>query len=100
MPMAQRRVGRVSEEFGFGRAARAKCRCHSSVVERHLGKVEVQGSSPCGSFGDASTFGTAQRSCGEDGGWKIEDRRAVAALSSILYLRSSLPGLCLVPNVA
>ena len=29
------------------------CRCHSSVVERHLGKVEVQGSSPCGSFGIA-----------------------------------------------
>ena len=33
------------------KANRGRFRWHSSVVERHLGKVEVQGSSPCGSFG-------------------------------------------------
>ena len=39
------RIARVSIDGGAQWS-----RCHSSVVERHLGKVEVQGSSPCGSL--------------------------------------------------
>src|SRR5688500_6933434 len=46
-----------------GRAARiattrgGSARWHSSVVERHLGKVEVQGSSPCASSGGTRASG-------------------------------------------
>src|SRR4051794_36971650 len=46
----------VRASGGDGRRSRWKSEVpcwYSSVVERHLGKVEVQGSSPCTSFGGA-----------------------------------------------
>ena len=44
---------------GFGYSPRLVIRRRSSVVERILGKAEVQGSSPCGGTITARRFGGA-----------------------------------------
>src|SRR3954465_1438194 len=65
---------------------------YSSVVERHLGKVEVQGSSPCTSFGGARHLARGR------GRTMKAEGRMMNSKSSFCIHQSSFE-FCPVPNV-